>query len=455
MMIPLALLIAVMAPAVPMHRVAPGGPVLIPGAEVLVDRDGTILEAERIAHSGGGHWAEAWRTARGTVVVIGGEDLAPSARAYGDLGPYLAGTSTWHYPCATRDRYPIGGSMETGAVLAPDDGGSYLLIGGWSGVPEWRDDFTEADLVAGGPFTAPPPGTAMLQMLGLAPEDLVVGALSPDGLLMYGTYPSEDDRQAPAWYQRPYLGGEWIALRGLPGQAPLDILGTTGIFISSLDLGAAGPYMVDLASGEVLCEPRGWMTGDLPHGAARRVERADGPWLEWHGVSVNPVTGGVRICWDEPRLWAPSPDGQWSAVIDAYRPANPLDWGDELPDAGESWLAVVPPGSEQEAPMLRPQARWAQPIARRTPEWPPMRLRPVWSLDGSLVACGDRVFHAATGQVAGELPGARPWPVAFTASGALLWIDWEGGETYQLLEWTEGSTARIPATLIDALPLPG
>lgn len=453
-MTPLTLLLALLvASPPPFVRVAPGGPVLLADAGLVVDRDGTLLAAERLIRSGEEQWAEAWRTARGTIVAIGGDSRPLSARAYGPLAASPQGTSALHYPCATRGDYPIGGPAEVGAVIAPQGDGSLLLIGGWSGVPEWRDGLSPADVVLGGPFLVPPPGLALVQHLGLAPAGLAVEAISPDGLFIQGLLKTGREA-APAWFRRAFLGAQWTPLEGLPGQTPLDIVGTTGVFVSDLSRGASGPYMVDLATGTVLREPRGWMTEDLPVGVGRAVMRADGPWYEWRGMSVNPVTGGVRVCWDDPRLWAPSPDGQWSAVIDAYRPAAPLDWEEAPPAPQEVWLAILPAGSEQEVPMLRPQARWAQPVARHLEEWPPLRLAPVWSLDGSLVACGERVFRADSGQMVGELLGADPWPVAFTATGALLWVEGTGGAT-RLWEWTEGARLPTPPSLSRVLPLSG
>lgn len=434
-------------------RVAPGGPVLIPPAGLVIDRDGSLLRAERLAHSGKKHWAEAWRTARGTIVLMGNDGESIGARAYGPLAPVPRGLSTFHYPCATRDQYPIGGPMEAGAIIAPEDDGSFLVIRGWSGAAEWRDELTDADMVLGGAMLSPSPGTALIERLGLAPTDLSVHAVSADGRFAYGLLPT-DGEDAPTWFSRAALGAEWTGLRGLPGQAPLDVIGAVALFVSPLDLGPAGPFMVDLLTGEVLREPRGWMVDELPSGMARRVTRSDGPWFEWRGMSVNPVTGGVRICWDDPQLWAPAPDGQWSAVLDAYRPAAPVNWAKGPPESCEAWLAVVPAGSEQEAPMLRPQARWAQPVARAVEGWPPLHLAPVWSLDGRLVACGERVFRADSGQMAGELAGTSPWPIAFTSAGSLLWLD-RDGDAGELFEWSLGTEGASPASLSQALPLPG
>ncbi|MGI6352653.1 MAG: hypothetical protein ACOX6M_13295 [Armatimonadota bacterium] len=86
-------------------RVAPGGPVLIPPAGLVIDRDGSLLRAERLAHSGKKHWAEAWRTARGTIVLMGNDGESIGARAYGPLAPVPPRSE--HIPLSLRHSRPV------------------------------------------------------------------------------------------------------------------------------------------------------------------------------------------------------------------------------------------------------------------------------------------------------------------------------------------------------------
>jgi len=56
--------------------------------------------------------------------------------------------------------------------------------------------------------------------------------------------------------------------------------------------------------------------------------------------------------------------------------------------------------------------------------------------------------------MAGELAGTSPWPIAFTSAGSLLWLD-RDGDAGELFEWSLGTEGASPASLSQALPLPG
>ncbi len=420
-----------------------GGPVLLPRNGVVLDGTGGLLEAEPVSGLDEAS-VSVWRTASGSIVIRESE-RGVVARAYGPLaGPERM--SRPDYGCASL-ALPLGGPAGSPAVIAEKASGPYLVVDAWSGLPQWVDT-----LPAGMPFDAlfaiglDTPVLALREggVPGL-PAGASVSMLGPDG-----TWVVTETGGKPTLYAR--VVGQPLAEAGwkLP-EAFTALTLSPGRLIGFAGQPPLAPSVIDLATGEDLHPVRGWLSAP-PAFPGRRVERSNGAWLEFAGVAIHPETGDSRVCWSDPAVWTPSPDGQWSAVLDAYRSADPH--AADGASASEVWLVVVPAGDEFEAPLRRPTTRWGACVAREPADaWPPEALRPVWSLDGALVASGAGVFDAATGARVGTLAeGARP--LAFLADGRLAYAEpVSGDEAPALRVWDRETGFATEFTLDKATPV--
>ena len=433
--------------------ILPIGPVLLHSENVIVTVDGRVLSAtdEPVA--------PVWTCTEGVVVTdeYTSED-ATVGRVYGRLaGPWTApytgppppvdapGVERAYVPSPSA-QYPFS---DAGIAFRRSDGQDYLVVHGADGTTRWVD-------------ALPPlvgPNTALCLLVAFENREMpgAVGltadqrlyAANRDGTVMAWAGAGSAREGPKGWCVRGAPDGAWAELKADCPPEVLTIDGGAIIGLGDAPNGLFAPVAVNVGTRGNMCKGHGWLTR-VPNLVGRASVRSSGLWYEWQGLALQPGSGEVRVCWDDPELWAPSPDGKWAATIDVYRSAHPADWqsGKSPPEPQEAWLTVCQAGVEWEAPAMRPFVRWGERVYAGLMEYGvPARFRPVWSHDGRLIASGQKVFDALSGAVRAELPGEAPWPLAFRTDGRLVWTD-AAADSRALYAWTPGRGQS------EELPLP-
>lgn len=415
----LLLLVAIAAGPLPdVVRTVPGGPVLLPELGLAVWQ-GEVLRAEPLCEGTGGG---LWQTRDGAIAVRRAGTGAVWARAWG-RSTRESGTARASYLCASQAN-PLGGPSGAGALIC--DGEGYWRVSAEGACerlesPEPRSEWaalfildTESGKLGAAPAAADLGGTPRL------------GAADARGLLGLprGTLFADLARLLP-------LQDEGEERDGRRGAVGLHLTAERALGLEPIrDAdGLLAPFVLDLGSGQVLVAPRPWLSGlPEPRPWARAVDRAGAEWLELPSLSAELRSGEVRLNWSDPAVWAPSPDGEWATVLDAYGSARPFAAPNASRGPLDVWLALVPEGDEFESPLRRPSTRWAVSVSREYGgPWPPLGLAPVWSPEGTMLASGRLVVDATTGAEVARLE-ADAVAVAFVGEERVLYLCHGDGE---------------------------
>ena len=434
--------------------ILPLGPVLLDDERVVVTWDGKVVGA--MEEPGVSY---VWTCPGGSIAVFEYTSEDPrTGRAYGGLAgpcttPYAGPPPPPDTPAVERVYLPSPSATypfsDAGIAARRSDGQDYLIVSGQDGSTRWADS----------PPPLSGPNAALCLLDGFedksipGPEGLPTErrlfAANRDGTVIAWAQVGATRDGPKGWCVPNSPDGPWGDLNVECPSEVLTIDGGAIIGLSDAANGLFAPVAVTVGTRHNMCKGRGWLTR-VPDLVGRASVRSSGLWYEWQGLALQPGTGETRVCWDDPELWAPSPDGKWAATVDVYRSAHPGDWQPDKPTPApqEAWLTVCQAGVEWEAPAMRPLVRWAERVYGGPMDYGvPARFRPVWSHDGTLVASGHKVFDAASGSVRTELPGEAPWPLAFARNGRLIWTD-AAADRRSLYAWTPGRGQS------EELPLP-